>query len=129
VETAEEAVRGADVVCTLTSCAEPVVLGEWLKPGAHVNAVGACFPHTRELDGTYTDTTQGPNGPKTYALNFPFFSGSPPPGWEGGKGGGTTSCNGPNSGCMGASAKRIGRRVVLAFMQGLPWNEEAGMFD
>ena len=51
VETAEEAVRGADVVCTVTSSAEPVVLGEWLKPGAHVNAVGACFPHTRELDG------------------------------------------------------------------------------
>jgi ornithine cyclodeaminase/alanine dehydrogenase-like protein (mu-crystallin family) len=52
VETAEEAVRGADVVCTVTSSAEPVVLGEWLEPGAHVNAVGACFPHTRELDGT-----------------------------------------------------------------------------
>jgi ornithine cyclodeaminase/alanine dehydrogenase-like protein (mu-crystallin family) len=50
VETAEEAVRGADVVCTVTSSAEPVVLGEWLEPGAHVNAVGACFPHTRELD-------------------------------------------------------------------------------
>ena len=51
VDTAEEAVRDADVVCTVTSSAEPVVLGEWLKPGAHVNAVGACFPHTRELDG------------------------------------------------------------------------------
>ncbi len=52
VESAEEAVRGADVVCTVTSSAEPVVLGEWLEPGAHVNAVGACFPHTRELDAT-----------------------------------------------------------------------------
>ena len=51
VATAEEAVRGADVVCTLTSSADPVVLGEWLEPGAHVNAVGACFPHARELDG------------------------------------------------------------------------------
>ncbi len=51
VETAEEAVRGADVICTVTSSAEPVVLGEWLEPGAHVNAVGACFPHRRELDG------------------------------------------------------------------------------
>ena len=51
VDTAEEAVRGADVVCTVTSSAEPVVLGEWLEPGTHVNAVGACFPHTRELDG------------------------------------------------------------------------------
>jgi ornithine cyclodeaminase/alanine dehydrogenase-like protein (mu-crystallin family) len=50
VETAEEAVRDADVVCTVTSSAEPVVLGDWLEPGAHVNAVGACFPHTRELD-------------------------------------------------------------------------------
>ncbi len=52
VETAEEAVRGADVVCTVTSSAEPVVLGDWLEPGAHVNAVGACFPHARELDST-----------------------------------------------------------------------------
>jgi ornithine cyclodeaminase len=51
VETAEEAVREADVVCTVTSSAEPVVLGEWLRPGVHVNAVGAGFPHARELDG------------------------------------------------------------------------------
>ncbi len=51
VETVEEAVQGADVVCTVTSSAEPVVRGEWLEPGTHVNAVGACFPHTRELDG------------------------------------------------------------------------------
>jgi ornithine cyclodeaminase/alanine dehydrogenase-like protein (mu-crystallin family) len=50
VKTVEEAVREADVVCTVTSSAEPVVLGEWLNPGTHVNAVGACFPHTRELD-------------------------------------------------------------------------------
>lgn len=46
----ETAVRNADVVCTATSSAEPVVRREWLKPGTHVNAVGACFPHTRELD-------------------------------------------------------------------------------
>jgi ornithine cyclodeaminase/alanine dehydrogenase-like protein (mu-crystallin family) len=50
VETVEEAVDGADVVCTVTSSAEPVVFGEWLGPGTHVNAVGACFPHARELD-------------------------------------------------------------------------------
>jgi ornithine cyclodeaminase len=48
---AEEAVRGADVVCTVTSSAEPVFLGEWLDPGPHVNAVGACLPTMRELDG------------------------------------------------------------------------------
>jgi ornithine cyclodeaminase len=47
---AEEAVSGADVVVTVTNSAEPVVRREWLKEGAHVNAVGACFPHTRELD-------------------------------------------------------------------------------
>ena len=49
-ETVEEAVRAADVVCTVTSAADPVVRREWLRPGTHLNAVGACFPHTRELD-------------------------------------------------------------------------------
>jgi ornithine cyclodeaminase len=47
---AEEAVRGADVITTVTSSEEPVVDREWLADGAHINAVGACFPHTRELD-------------------------------------------------------------------------------
>jgi ornithine cyclodeaminase/alanine dehydrogenase-like protein (mu-crystallin family) len=47
---AEEAVRGADVVCTVTSAREPVLRREWLKPGAHVNAVGSSIPSTRELD-------------------------------------------------------------------------------
>ncbi|HEX4439576.1 MAG TPA: ornithine cyclodeaminase family protein [Thermoanaerobaculia bacterium] len=46
----EEAVRGADIVCTVTSAREPVVLGEWLSPGAHVNAVGSSVPTARELD-------------------------------------------------------------------------------
>ena len=40
VETVEEAVRGADVVCTVTNSSEPVLRHEWLKTGAHVNAVG-----------------------------------------------------------------------------------------
>ncbi len=47
---AESAVRGADLVCTTTSAREPVLLGRWLAPGAHVNAVGACFAASRELD-------------------------------------------------------------------------------
>jgi alanine dehydrogenase len=43
-------VEGAAVVCTVTSSPEPVLAGEWLTPGTHVNAVGAHTPHTRELD-------------------------------------------------------------------------------
>ncbi|MGZ4333503.1 MAG: ornithine cyclodeaminase family protein [Gaiellaceae bacterium] len=50
VATAEEAVREADVLVTVTSLAEPVVRREWLKPGVHVNAVGSSIPTTRELD-------------------------------------------------------------------------------
>jgi ornithine cyclodeaminase len=50
VGSAREAVLGADLVCTVTAAAEPVLLGEWLAPGAHVNAAGACFPAARELD-------------------------------------------------------------------------------
>lgn len=46
----EEAVRGADVVCTVTSAREPILKGAWLKAGAHVNAVGASRPDWRELD-------------------------------------------------------------------------------
>ncbi|HET6381517.1 MAG TPA: ornithine cyclodeaminase family protein [candidate division Zixibacteria bacterium] len=41
VSTAEEAVRGADVVCCATTSSEPVFEAEWLAPGAHVNGVGA----------------------------------------------------------------------------------------
>jgi thiomorpholine-carboxylate dehydrogenase len=47
---AEEAVRGADIVCTVTSASEPVLKGAWLKPGAFVAAVGAPRPTWRELD-------------------------------------------------------------------------------
>ena len=47
---AEDAVRGADVVVTATSAREPVLRREWLVPGAHVNAVGASVPSARELD-------------------------------------------------------------------------------
>ena len=49
-DTAEEAVRGADVVVTATNSREPVFAHAWLKPGAHVNAVGASTPQAREID-------------------------------------------------------------------------------
>jgi alanine dehydrogenase len=47
---AEEAVRGADVVVTVTTSREPVLQGAWLAPGSHVVAVGAPRPDWRELD-------------------------------------------------------------------------------
>jgi alanine dehydrogenase len=47
---AEEAVRGADVVVTATSSVEPVLERGWLKDGAHVNVVGGRPPEMRELD-------------------------------------------------------------------------------
>jgi ornithine cyclodeaminase/alanine dehydrogenase-like protein (mu-crystallin family) len=50
VGTAEEAVQDADVVVTATSSAEPVLAREWLKPGAHVNAIGGRPPQMTELD-------------------------------------------------------------------------------
>jgi thiomorpholine-carboxylate dehydrogenase len=46
----EEAVRDADVIVTVTSSKTPVLNGGWLKPGCHVNAIGACRPDWRELD-------------------------------------------------------------------------------
>jgi thiomorpholine-carboxylate dehydrogenase len=49
-DSAESAVRDADVVVTVTSSAQPVLLGRWLKPNAFVIAVGAVGPARRELD-------------------------------------------------------------------------------
>jgi ornithine cyclodeaminase len=50
VSTAKEATTNTNIVCACTSSTEPVLLGEWLSPGAHVNAVGASQPHAREID-------------------------------------------------------------------------------
>jgi ornithine cyclodeaminase len=47
---AEEAVRGADVVVTATNSRTPVVRHEWLSPGAHINAIGASLPSAHEIE-------------------------------------------------------------------------------
>lgn len=49
-ETAEEAVKAADIICTVTAAKEPILFGKHVKKGAHINAVGACTPDCRELD-------------------------------------------------------------------------------
>jgi thiomorpholine-carboxylate dehydrogenase len=46
----EEAVRNADVICSVTHASEAFVRGEWLKPRVHINAVGAVGLTARELD-------------------------------------------------------------------------------
>ena len=50
VDTARDAVSGCDVVVTSTTATTPVLLGDWLAPGTHVNAIGANYEHRRELD-------------------------------------------------------------------------------
>jgi ornithine cyclodeaminase len=47
---ARSTVVGADLICTTTSATQPVLMGEWLAAGAHINAVGSSVPFTRELD-------------------------------------------------------------------------------
>jgi alanine dehydrogenase len=46
----EEAVRGADIVCTVTSSPTPILRGAWIAEGTHVNVVGASIPSKREVD-------------------------------------------------------------------------------
>jgi len=44
-----EAVENADIICTLTPSKEPYLKADWIKPGAHINAVGTFSPTTREV--------------------------------------------------------------------------------
>src|SRR5262249_35692263 len=46
----EEAVRSSDIVTTITSSREPVLKGEWLQPGVHINGAGGNLLLRRELD-------------------------------------------------------------------------------
>lgn len=50
VRSAREAVEAVDIVATATTASEPVLLGEWLVPGMHVNAIGSNWTTRRELD-------------------------------------------------------------------------------
>jgi ornithine cyclodeaminase len=45
-----EAAAGADIICTVTSSATPVLLGDWVQPGTHVNLVGSSAPTPVETD-------------------------------------------------------------------------------
>lgn len=49
-ETVQQAVDGADIVCTVTSAKSPVLMGEWLTAGTHINAVGASVASLQEID-------------------------------------------------------------------------------
>jgi ornithine cyclodeaminase len=48
--TARAAAEGADIICTLTASPEPILEGQWLEPGTHVNLVGASRRNAREAD-------------------------------------------------------------------------------
>uniref|UniRef100_A0A7S1ZNA6 Thiomorpholine-carboxylate dehydrogenase n=1 Tax=Ditylum brightwellii TaxID=49249 RepID=A0A7S1ZNA6_9STRA len=50
--TVKECVEMADIICTLVPSTDPILRGEWIRPGTHINAVGACLPTQREMDGT-----------------------------------------------------------------------------
>ena len=91
---AEEAVRGADVVVTVTNSKEPVLKGSWLKAGCHVNAIGACRPDWREMDDeamsnvVFVDSREGAmkesgdlilSGAKIYAELGEALAGKVPP--------------------------------------------------
>jgi ornithine cyclodeaminase len=47
---AQEAVTGAHIICTVTASRTPVLEGAWIAPGTHINAVGSSVASTRELD-------------------------------------------------------------------------------
>jgi len=48
-----DAVAGADIICTVSKAREPILLGDWIAPGAHLNVVGSSIAQAAEID---TDT-------------------------------------------------------------------------
>jgi len=90
----EQAISGADVIVTATNSKTSVLKGLWLKPGCHVNAVGACRPDWRELDDeamsnvVFVDSREGAmkesgdvilSGAKIYAELGEALAGKVPP--------------------------------------------------
>jgi len=92
---AKDAVRDADVIVTATNSKTAILKGAWLKPGCHVNAVGACRPDWRELDDVamqksvvFVDSREGAmkesgdvilSGAKIYAELGEVLAGKVPP--------------------------------------------------
>ena len=56
-DSAEDAVRGADIITSATASRSPVIKGEWVKPGAHIDLVGAHGPDMREADDVLISST------------------------------------------------------------------------
>ncbi|XP_034049311.1 ketimine reductase mu-crystallin-like [Thalassophryne amazonica] len=93
-DSVEEAVKDADAIVTVTTCTEPVLFGCWVKPGAHIAAVGACRPHWREMDDVlmkeavlYVDSREGAmtecgdvilSGAEVFAENWNVLNGTKP---------------------------------------------------
>jgi ornithine cyclodeaminase/alanine dehydrogenase-like protein (mu-crystallin family) len=50
VASARDAAAEADIICTLTNACEPILLGAWVRPGTHINAVGSSTPGPVEVD-------------------------------------------------------------------------------
>jgi ornithine cyclodeaminase len=50
VDSVEAAIRGAELIVTVTTAAEPILKREWISAGAHLNVVGSSIPTTREVD-------------------------------------------------------------------------------
>jgi len=58
IASGDEAVHGADLICTTTSSKGPVLSSKWVKDGAHINAVGACTSNARELESALVARTK-----------------------------------------------------------------------
>ncbi len=48
--TVKEAVANADIICTVSGASEPILKGEWVRPGTHVNVVGSSYAGPAEVD-------------------------------------------------------------------------------